>query len=325
MAGGALQPARVRAVRLRHLRDLRRRRPDGGRLPRGRPRSPATSGSTTSAGSTTTTTSRSTATPRSPTRTTSPRRFDGLRLERDHGSATRTSFVELTRALDGFKATEDRPTLIIVDSHIGYGSPHKQDTAAAHGEPLGEEEVRETKRAYGWPEDAEFLVPDGVREHFAEGIGARGAELSAAWERAVRRLRARARARSSDRSRRCSGASCPRAGTRDDPVASTADAKGIATRKASNKVQNAIAAQRALAARRLGRPDRLDLGAPRRFDGAGDFQPGSRGRPPAPLRDPRARVGGDLERALALEAAPARGRPTSPSPTTRGPRSGSRR
>ena len=76
---------------------------------------------------------------------------------------------EITRAFGRFKATEDRPTLIIVDSHIGYGSPHKQDTAAAHGEPLGEEEVRETKRFYGWPEDAQFLVPDGVRERFADG------------------------------------------------------------------------------------------------------------------------------------------------------------
>ena len=68
----------------------------------------------------------------------------------------------LTRAFEEFKEEEERPTLIIVDSHIGYGSPHKQDTAEAHGEPLGDEEVRETKRAYGWPEDAQFLVPDGV-------------------------------------------------------------------------------------------------------------------------------------------------------------------
>jgi len=70
------------------------------------------------------------------------------------------------------KAVTDRPSLIIVESHIGYGAPHKQDTAAAHGEPLGEEEVRLTKRDYGWPEDAKFLVPDAVREHFAAGIGA---------------------------------------------------------------------------------------------------------------------------------------------------------
>ena len=85
-------------------------------------------------------------------------------------------------ALAVFRKTKDRPTLIILDSHIGYGSPHKVDTAAAHGEPLGEEEVRLTKRAYGWPEDAKFLVPDGVHEHFADGIGQRGAKARRDWE-----------------------------------------------------------------------------------------------------------------------------------------------
>jgi len=81
-----------------------------------------------------------------------------------------------------FKKTKGRPTLIILDSHIGYGSPHKIDTAAAHGEPLGEDEVRLAKRAYGWPEDAKFLVPDGVPEQFDAGIGARGAEARRLWE-----------------------------------------------------------------------------------------------------------------------------------------------
>src|SRR5467141_2187987 len=81
----------------------------------------------------------------------------------------------IEEALGVFRKTKDRPTLIIVDSHIGYGSPHRQDTSAAHGEPLGDEEVRLTKRSYGWPEGAQFLVPDGVREHFAAGVGARGA------------------------------------------------------------------------------------------------------------------------------------------------------
>ena len=75
-------------------------------------------------------------------------------------------------AAAGFRRIQenDRPTLIIVDSHIGYGSPHKEDSPAAHGEPLGEEEIKLTKRSYGWPEDAKFLVPEGVREHFAEGL-----------------------------------------------------------------------------------------------------------------------------------------------------------
>ena len=83
-------------------------------------------------------------------------------MERRPGSGDANDLELLGRAFEAFKQEEDRPTLIIVDSHIGYGSPHKQDTAAAHGEPLGEEEVRATKRAYGWPEEAQFLVPDGV-------------------------------------------------------------------------------------------------------------------------------------------------------------------
>jgi len=87
----------------------------------------------------------------------------------------------IQHALGVFHKTKGRPTFIILDSHIGYGSPHKQDTAAAHGEPLGEEEVRLCKRSYGWPEDAKFLVPDGVREHFTAGIGARGAEARRRW------------------------------------------------------------------------------------------------------------------------------------------------
>jgi transketolase len=84
-------------------------------------------------------------------------------------------------ALEIFKKTKGRPTFIILDSHIGYGSPHKQDTAEAHGEPLGEEEVRLTKRSYGWPEDAKFLVPDGVYQHFDAGIGVRGATARQEW------------------------------------------------------------------------------------------------------------------------------------------------
>ena len=94
----------------------------------------------------------------------------------------------LARAFETFQKTTDRPTLIMVDSHIGYGSPHKQDTNAAHGEPLGEEEVRLVKKFYGWPEDAKFLVPDGVREHFREGIGKRGHDLQSTVVRALRRV-----------------------------------------------------------------------------------------------------------------------------------------
>src|SRR5712672_4316158 len=84
-------------------------------------------------------------------------------------------------ALGVFRKTRGRPTFIVLDSHIGYGSPNKQDTSEAHGEPLGEDEVRLTKRSYGWPEDAKFLVPDGVYEHFQSGIGKRGAEARRNW------------------------------------------------------------------------------------------------------------------------------------------------
>src|SRR6516164_6891624 len=87
----------------------------------------------------------------------------------------------LERAFRTFKATTDRPTLVIVDSHIAWGSPNKQDTHAAHGEPLGEEEIKLTKRVYGWPEDKKFYIPDGVYEHFRQGIGARGKEVRDAW------------------------------------------------------------------------------------------------------------------------------------------------
>ena len=87
----------------------------------------------------------------------------------------------LKRALSVFHAEKHRPTLIIVDSHIGFGSPKKQDSHAAHGEPLGEDEIKATKRVYGWPEDAKFLVPAGVRETFAARVGARGAQLAKTW------------------------------------------------------------------------------------------------------------------------------------------------
>src|SRR5262249_59672583 len=87
----------------------------------------------------------------------------------------------IDNSIDIFRQTQDRPTFIVVDSHIGYGAPHKQDTAAAHGEPLGDEEIRLSKQFYGWPEDAKFLVPDGVYEHFAAGVGARGAEARRQW------------------------------------------------------------------------------------------------------------------------------------------------
>ncbi len=95
--------------------------------------------------------------------------------------ADANDLLQLSRAYKDFLAHDDKPMLIVVDSHIGYGSPHKQDSFEAHGEPLGEAEVKLAKKSYGWPEDAKFLVPGGVYEHFQEGIGARGAQDHAKW------------------------------------------------------------------------------------------------------------------------------------------------
>jgi transketolase len=173
----------------------------------------------------------------------------------------------ISEAFDGFKGEEARPTLIVLDSHIGWGSPHKVDTSAAHGEPLGEEEVRETKRAYGWPEDARFLVPDGVRERFAEGIGARGAELSAAWGERLRDLGDESLAAEIEAAQR---RGLPEGWDADIPFFE-ADEKGLATRKASNKVQDAIGDR--LPWLLAGSADLTDSTSVRfGSDGAGDFQ-----------------------------------------------------
>ena len=145
----------------------------------------------------------------------------------------------LARAFEVFQSTTDRPTLIIVDSHIGYGSPHKQDTNAAHGEPLGEEEVRLTKRFYGWPQDAKFLVPEGVREHFQEGIGKRGRELRAAWKRTFAEY-ASQYPELADHLRRMQRRELPDGWDKNLPTF-PADAKGLATRESSGKVLNALA------------------------------------------------------------------------------------
>jgi transketolase len=142
-------------------------------------------------------------------------------------------------ALTVFRQTKGRPTLIILDSHIGYGSPHRQDTAAAHGEPLGADEVRLVKRAYGWPEDAQFLVPDGVREHFADGVGARGAQARREWEERFAAYAREFPALSGEivaMQRR----ELPMGWDRDLPVFA-ADAKGLAGRDASGQVLNILA------------------------------------------------------------------------------------
>ncbi len=142
-------------------------------------------------------------------------------------------------ALTDFRKTKDRPTFIILDSHIGYGSPHKHDSAAAHGEALGEEEVRAAKRAYGWPEDAKFLVPDGVYEHFATGVGARGGQAHSDWARVFSAYRGAYPdlATEIDQMQR---RELPAGWDRGLP-AFPADAKGLAGRDASGKVLNVLA------------------------------------------------------------------------------------
>ena len=183
------------------------------------------------------------------------------------GDANDTERIE--DALETFQKTVGRPTLIILDSHIGYGSPHKQDTAAAHGEPLGDDEVRLVKRAYGWPEDAKFLVPDGVYEHFAEGVGARGAKAHAEWKELFAAYRAKYPdlATEIDLMQR---RELPAGWDRNLPTF-PADAKGIAGRDASGKVLNVLAQNIPWL---LG--GAADLGpstrTPLTFPGAGDFE-----------------------------------------------------
>ena len=145
----------------------------------------------------------------------------------------------LDRAFRTFKNETERPTLIIVDSHIAYGAPNKQDTSAAHGEPLGEEEVKLTKRRYGWPEDAEFLVPDGVREHFQAGIGARGQKLRDEWMAKFEVYRQQY-PELADQGYRMLRRELPEGWDEGLPTFMT-DPKGIATRDASGHVLNVLA------------------------------------------------------------------------------------
>ena len=186
------------------------------------------------------------------------------------GDANDTDRIQ--HAFEIFRQTKGRPTFIILDSHIGYGSPHKQDTADAHGEPLGEDEIRLTKRAYGWPEDAKFLVPDGVYEHFARGIGERGASARSQWTKLFddyRKANSALAAEVDQMQRR----ELPAGWDRNLPVF-PADPKGIAGRDASGKVLNVLAQNIPWF---LG--GSADLGPSNRtlltYPGAGDFEAAS--------------------------------------------------
>ena len=188
------------------------------------------------------------------------------------GDANNLNLLE--QALNTFRDTDDRPTLIIVDSHIAYGSPNKHDTSAAHGEPLGEEEIRLTKRNLGWPEDARFLVPEGVYEHFQQGIGKRGAGAREIWMAKFKDYE-KQYPELAEQMYRIQHRELPEGWDKDIPVF-PADAKGIAGRDASNKIENAIAKRvpwlvGGSADLAPSTKTRLTL------DGAGDFEAGSYG------------------------------------------------
>ena len=145
----------------------------------------------------------------------------------------------MARAIESAQTCPDRPTLICLSTHIGYGAPHKQDTHAAHGEPLGDEEVKLTKRFYGWPEDKKFYVPDGVYERFADGIGRRGAEAYAAWNKKFAEYRAKFPEQAAQ-IEAMEKRELPAGWDKDIPTF-PADAKGLATRDSGGQVLNAIA------------------------------------------------------------------------------------
>jgi transketolase len=179
---------------------------------------------------------------------------------------------ELASAFNGFLQVKDRPTLIIVDSHIGYGAPHKHDTSEAHGEPLGEEETRLAKKSYGWPEDAKFLVPGGVLEHFQQGVGRRGRDLRQQWTKLFGEY-SKKHSDFADQINRMQKRDLPEGWDKNLP-SFPADAKGSATRDSSGKVLNAIAQNVPWlmgGSADLATSDRTRL----KFEGAGDFQAGS--------------------------------------------------
>lgn len=178
----------------------------------------------------------------------------------------------LERAFQTFHKTQDRPTLIIVDSHIAWGSPNKQDTQAAHGEPLGEEEIRLTKRNYGWPEDAKFRIPDGVYQTFQNGIGKRGRELREAWMALFDRY-SQEYPELADHLYKMQHRQLPD-GWDSALGPFPADQKGLATRDSSGKVLNQLAQNYPWL---IGGAGDLAPSTKTRllFDSAGDFEAGS--------------------------------------------------
>jgi transketolase len=180
----------------------------------------------------------------------------------------------IEKVLHQFNQTTDRPTFIVLDSHIGYGSPHKQDTREAHGEALGEDEIRLTKKNYGWPEDAKFLVPDGIYDQFKNGIGKHGGEARAAWMKQTEEYKAKW-PELYDQMERMQKRQLPQGWDKDLPVF-PADAKGLASRDSGGKVLNALAKNVPWL---MGGSADLYPSTKTRltFDGVGDFQADTRG------------------------------------------------
>jgi transketolase len=185
--------------------------------------------------------------------------------------ADANDLMMLARAYETFLKTTDRPTLIVVDSHIGYGSPHKQDSYEAHGEPLGAEEVKLVKENYEWPDDAKFLVPDGVYQHFNDGIGKRGGDAHAQWVKLWRDYKAKF-PELSQQLELMQKRELPEGWDKNLPVF-PADAKGMASRESSGKTANALAKNIPWlvgGSADLAKSNKTNL----EFPGAGDFLPG---------------------------------------------------
>ncbi|MBC8737681.1 transketolase [Paraburkholderia sp. UCT31] len=195
-------------------------------------------------------------------------RFHGYNWHTLHvGDANDTAALE--KALVEAKSVTDRPTLIVVHSIIGWGAPNKQDTASAHGEALGVEEVALAKKFYGWPEDRFFYVPEGVHERFAQGIGARGKAAREQWQSKFDSYK-KQYAELAREFAQIEAHELPQGWDSDIP-SFNADPKGIATRESSGKVLNAIAARVPWmigGAADLSPSTKTNL----KFEGAGSFQ-----------------------------------------------------
>ncbi|MGH6993874.1 MAG: transketolase [Caulobacteraceae bacterium] len=165
---------------------------------------------------------------------------------RGYGWATRqvddaNDCEAFARAVESFLSISDKPTLILVRSVIGYGSPHKQGTHRAHSDPLGEEEVKLTKDAYGWPRDAQFLIPDGVEARLSKAMIERGGRARGQWEKTFSAFKTAHAEKASELEKMFEGG-LPEGWAKSIPTF-PADAKGMASREASGKVLNAIAPQ----------------------------------------------------------------------------------